>query len=110
MECLVDRHRGKHAPALHYPRFRHALPFANNIIYYFRPGRPLLYPTFSDGGRIPESAIITIRDTARRYTFQIEWRDNDLLMFDNTRFMHGRRAIVDRQRTIWTQFSDAGFQ
>jgi alpha-ketoglutarate-dependent taurine dioxygenase len=98
------------APALHYPKFRHVLAFANNILYNFHPGRPLLYPTFSDGSRIPEATIINIRATARRYTFQIQWRDSDLLMFDNTRFMHGRRPIIDRQRTIWTQFSDAGFQ
>ena len=97
------------APALHNPKFLHTLTFSNNIIHNFRSGRPLLYPTFEDGSTIPESVIVNIRDTARRSTFEIQWRDEDLLMFDNTRFMHGRRAIIDPHRTIWTQFSDADF-
>jgi len=96
-------------PALPYPKFLDAPVFANNIIHNFRRGRLLRYPTFGDGSVIPESLIIQIRDIARRCTVEVRWRDGDLLMFDNTRFMHGRRAIADPHRTIWTQFSDAAF-
>ena len=69
----------------------------------------MLYPTFANGCIITEDVIETVRDVAEGYTFEIHWCDQDLLMFDNTRFMHGRRAITDPRRTIWTQFSDAGF-
>jgi Taurine catabolism dioxygenase TauD, TfdA family len=97
------------APALHSTKFLQKPVFANNILHNFRPGQPLLYPTFADGNSIPEHLIVGIDNVARRYTLEIQWRDNDVLMFDNTRFMHGRRAIVDPQRTLWTQFSDVDF-
>jgi alpha-ketoglutarate-dependent taurine dioxygenase len=96
-------------PALPYPRFLEAPVFANNILHNFRRGRPLRYPTFGDGSVIPETLILQIRQIARQCTLEVKWRDGDLLMFDNTRFMHGRRRIVDRHRTIWTQFSNAAF-
>jgi alpha-ketoglutarate-dependent taurine dioxygenase len=97
------------APALHRPRFLAEPAFANNIIHNFclRPGRPLVYPTFADGTTIPDELIVAVCNTARGCTFELRWQDGDLLMFDNTRFMHGRRAIVDPHRTILTQFSDA---
>jgi alpha-ketoglutarate-dependent taurine dioxygenase len=97
------------APALQKPKFSDELAFANNIIHNFRIGNPLLYPTFADGSLIPERLIVTIRDLTEHLTFGVQWRDGDLLMFDNTRFMHGRRTITDPSRTIWTQFSDAVF-
>jgi hypothetical protein len=97
------------APALYDAKFLHKPTFGNNIIHNYRPGKNLSYPTFADGSIIPENIIIEIRKIARDYTLEIEWRDQDLLMFDNTRFMHGRRAIVDPQRTIWTEFSDVDF-
>ena len=87
------------APALHNAKFLKKPVFANNIIHNFRPGKPLLYPTFDDGTSIPEQLIVDIRDIARRFTFEIQWSDQDLLMFDNTRFVHGRRTIIDPNRT-----------
>lgn len=95
------------APMLHEGKFLKNRVFANNIIHNYLPGRPLLYPTFADGSIIPEQLITTTRDIARGYTLELHWRDGDLLMFDNTRFMHGRNAVTDPKRTIWTQFSDA---
>jgi alpha-ketoglutarate-dependent taurine dioxygenase len=97
------------APALHIPKFLDTPVFANNIIHNYRRGKVLTYPTFEDGEAIPEDVIVSIRDLAKGCTFEIGWCDADLLMFDNTRFMHGRRRIVDADRLIWTQFSDAGF-
>jgi alpha-ketoglutarate-dependent taurine dioxygenase len=97
------------APALHTPKYHNALAFANNILHNYRPGRPLNYPTFENGSIIPEYAIVSVRQAAQACTFQIQWRDDDLLMFDNTRFMHGRRHIVDSDRVIWTQFSYSDF-
>lgn len=97
------------APALHKPKFLTGLAFANNVMHNFRPGNPLLYPTFEDGSSLPEELIVDVCDTAQQYTFDVQWQNEDLLMFDNTRFLHGRRAILDPHRTIWTQFSDAAF-
>jgi len=96
-------------PVLYNATFVHKPVFANNIIHNFRPKTPLLYPTFDDGSAIPEHLIVDICKIAERCTFGVQWRDQDLLMFDNTRFMHGRRTVIDTQRTIWTHFSDVDF-
>jgi alpha-ketoglutarate-dependent taurine dioxygenase len=113
-KCLSQIYeiRGEYArqtfitPVLHLAKFSRQPTFANNIIHNFRAGKPLRYPTFADGSAIPESLILEIYKVAAQYTVEVQWRDHDLLMFDNTRFMHGRRPIVDPERTIWTQFSD----
>jgi alpha-ketoglutarate-dependent taurine dioxygenase len=97
------------APAFHTPKYLNVRAFANNIVHNHRPGKALSYPTLGDGGTIPRQIISSIRDTAETCTFEIQWSDGDLLMFDNTRFMHGRRRIIDSERVIWTQFSDARF-
>jgi alpha-ketoglutarate-dependent taurine dioxygenase len=97
------------APALHKSRFQNTLVFANNIIHNSRLDRPLLYPTFEDGSVVPPNLIARIKDEANCCTFEIVWHNEDLLMLDNTRYMHGRQAILDPRRTIWTQFSNANF-
>jgi len=96
-------------PILHFSKFMDRRVFANNILYYFRMGRPLRYPTLDDGSLLPESLISEIDESARKCTYQLHWHDNDLLMLDNTRFMHGRRKLIDPDRVLWTQFSDADF-
>jgi alpha-ketoglutarate-dependent taurine dioxygenase len=97
------------APSLHIAKFIDARIFANNILHNSREGATLTYPTFEDGTTIPNSLISEIGEVARECTIDLRWRDQDLLMLDNTRFMHGRRAIVDPERTIWTQFTNADF-
>jgi alpha-ketoglutarate-dependent taurine dioxygenase len=96
-------------PCLHIAKFLNARVFANNMLYNFRKGHELRYPTFGNMVSIPNDLILEVSSVARRCTIDVRWHDADLLMFDNTRFMHGRRAVLDRQRTIWTQFSDAHF-
>jgi hypothetical protein len=93
-------------PVLQSAKFLNQLVFVNNIIHNYRPGKPLLYPTLSKGHPIPNTTILDICKIAKNYTFNIHWHDEDLLMIDNTRFMHGRQSILDPERTIWTQFSD----
>jgi len=97
------------APPLHRPKFLEKPAFANNVIHNFRPGRPLTYPTFASGCIIPEDVIQTFINIASRCSLDLAWQNQDLLMLDNTRFMHGRHHIVDPRRTVWTQFSDADF-
>jgi alpha-ketoglutarate-dependent taurine dioxygenase len=94
-------------PVFDTPKYLNEPVFANNIIHNDRPGKALRYPTLEDGTTIPSQAIASIRDAAKSCTFDIHWEDGDLLMFDNTRFMHGRRRIIGPDRVIWTQFSCA---
>jgi alpha-ketoglutarate-dependent taurine dioxygenase len=96
-------------PILHFPKFIDRRVFANNILYYFRKGMPLRYPTLDNGSLLPEKLICEIDESARKCTYELHWRDNDLLILDNTRFMHGRRKVIDPNRVLWTQFSYANF-
>ncbi|WP_164705342.1 TauD/TfdA family dioxygenase, partial [Pseudomonas viridiflava] len=38
-------------------------------------------------------------------TYPVGWRDNDMVMIDNRRVMHGRQAIVDDRRRIFNALS-----
>jgi hypothetical protein len=87
------------AQPLHLPKFLDTRVFANNILHNFRQGIPLTYPTFEDGATIPEDLVLEIGAAAGNCVIDLQWRDQDLLMLDNTRFMHGRRAIIDPKRT-----------
>ena len=48
---------------------------------------------FGNGEEIPESSIQIISDLARSLTLQREWHDNDILLIDNYRVMHGRKPF-----------------
>jgi hypothetical protein len=51
-----------------------------------------------------------IRATADQIGVAISWEAGDVLMLDNTRFMHGRTAIRDPgERMIATFFGYVGF-
>lgn len=97
------------APALHTSRFGTTPVFANNVLHNFRKGKTLTYPTFDDNTCLSEELILELGSAAASCTIDVQWKDEDLLVIDNTRMMHGRRAISDPNRTIWTQFSDAVF-
>jgi hypothetical protein len=45
------------------------------------------------GQKIPEQLIEEIKLKSSEITFEHNWQEHDLLMIDNKRFMHGRRAF-----------------
>lgn len=92
-------------PALHRPMFADGAAFGNFLLFARfnnrRPGFPLL----DDGRPVPDPWLHAIRDTGERLSVAIAWERGDVLMLDNTRFMHGRTAIVDAaERRIGTFF------
>ena len=42
-----------------------------------------------------------VRHVTAELTVDIRWQDGDLVMIDNRRVMHGRRAIEDRRRSLF---------
>ena len=36
-----------------------------------------------------------------QFPHEINWQDGDIAVLDNTRIMHGRRAIVDTNRQLF---------
>lgn len=96
--------RGFLRPVFEPTIFQQAPAFANFLLFardYLRQDRiPLL-----DGKVFPDDWVDTIRSTARRLTYSHRWQQGDVLVLDNSRFMHGRKAIVDpRARQIATYF------
>ncbi|MTD57959.1 TauD/TfdA family dioxygenase [Amycolatopsis pithecellobii] len=55
---------------------------------------------FADGTRIPDDAVAEYTEVTEKLTEEIAWQDGDIVLIDNSRVMHGRRAITDPDRTI----------
>jgi hypothetical protein len=97
-------------PALHRPMFSDLPAFGNFLLFArFNNQRPD-FPLLDDGRPVPEPWLQAIQATAEQVGVAIDWRQGDVLMLDNTRFMHGRTAIQDPgERLIATFFGYVGF-
>ena len=56
--------------------------------------------TFADGAPIPQEYVAECERATAAVTEEIAWQNGDLVLIDNSRVMHGRRAITDPDRTI----------
>lgn len=78
--------------------------FANSI---FGPSynyeRPSI--TFDDGTPLDDTLLDELRRVCDKHTRNIDWEANDIVVIDNRRVMHGRRAIEDTRRTIYNALS-----
>jgi alpha-ketoglutarate-dependent taurine dioxygenase len=50
-----------------------------------------------------------LNEIADKITTKIPWKKGDILMVDNTRIMHGRRAFSDNQRDIYLRLCSPAF-
>jgi alpha-ketoglutarate-dependent taurine dioxygenase len=92
-------------PALHRPMFSDSPAFGNFLLFarYLRGMRD--YPLFEDGSPVTDSLLAVVKEVSDRLTAPIVWQKGDLLMIDNTRFMHGRTAVRDAgERLIASYF------
>ena len=97
-------------PALQRPMFMEEPAFANFVLFARFTRNRRGYPLLDDGQLIPESWLHAIKAAADRSSTEVAWQTGDVLMLDNTRFMHGRTAIVDaRERLIATFFGYLNF-
>ncbi|MFM5930594.1 MAG: TauD/TfdA family dioxygenase [Novosphingobium sp.] len=92
-------------PALHRPMFSDAPAFGNFLLFArFHNGRGD-FPLLDDYTPVPEHWLQAIHACGERLSYPLSWQRGDLVLLDNTRFMHGRRAIEDpAQRHIITYF------
>lgn len=96
-------------PALHKPMFADAPAFGNFLLFARALGRTDSI-VLDDGRPFPDQWVQVIGGTAERLTVPIDWRSGDVLMLDNSRFMHGRTEIVDpADRRILTYFGYLSF-
>jgi hypothetical protein len=97
-------------PALHRPMFADDPAFANYLLFARFMHNQRDYPLLDDRRPVPDSWLHAIKDTGDRVSAEIAWQPGDVLMLDNTRFMHGRTAITDvSERLIATFFGYLAF-
>ena len=73
--------------------------FANAILGPSFNYQPPSY-TLADGSAVSQDEIEELRALAESCTLEINWQDGDIAVLDNTRVMHGRRAIKDPDRQL----------
>lgn len=74
--------------------------FANAVLgpsHNYEPPRYVL----ADGSEVTRDEIEELRALAEPFTVEINWQDGDIAVLDNTRVMHGRRAIKDPERELY---------
>jgi alpha-ketoglutarate-dependent taurine dioxygenase len=97
-------------PAFHKPMFTDELAFGNFLLF----GRYLngirVFPTFENGELVSDQLLGQVREVTDRLETPVAWREGDVLILDNTRFMHGRRPVTDTaERRIATYFGYVRF-
>ncbi|MEO9576213.1 MAG: TauD/TfdA family dioxygenase [Tateyamaria sp.] len=73
--------------------------FANAILGPSHNYEPPVY-ALDDGSIVTSDEIEELRGIAETCTVEINWQDGDVAVIDNTRVMHGRRAIRDNDREL----------
>jgi len=92
-------------PALHRPMFTRDLAFGNFLLFARYMNNNRNFPTFENGEIIADDLVHQIKTVSDAITLPVQWRSGDVLMLDNTRFMHGRNKIIDSgERQIATYF------
>lgn len=64
---------------------------------------------FEDGSRAPDEVVNEIEKVLNKLTEEIAWQAGDLVMMDNSRFLHGRRAFNDTRRQVFSTLSNLKF-
>jgi hypothetical protein len=98
-------------PVLYKPMFSSKLAFGSFLLFRRLLHKDINSPKFEDGSLVPDDLFDEIKIVSERLTIEHRWEMYDILMVDNTRFMHGRNAIVNEsERRIVTQFGYASFR
>ena len=84
-------------------KYGHQDAFANSLIAEYKNPRGIV--TFEDASPIPSTLIDQINQVMNNCIEVISWKPGDLVMIDNSRFLHGRRSFSDRKRRIYSLLS-----
>tara|TARA_Y100000590_G_scaffold459255_1_gene615866 strand:- start:156 stop:1073 length:918 start_codon:yes stop_codon:yes gene_type:complete len=97
--------------AVHEGRKSNELCFANHLLIKLNSESQLIKRRMLNGKKIPNYLMNEIRKKSEKITYDHSWRSGDLLMIDNKRFMHGRRAYKknDPRDIVNLQTSRASF-
>jgi len=94
-------------PAINPSRCGRDMAFINSLLpaKHIAPKSVL----FDDNSEIPADLVSELNEIADKITTKISWQKGDILMVDNTRIMHGRRAFSDNQRDIYVRLCSPAF-
>ncbi|HET9397379.1 MAG TPA: TauD/TfdA family dioxygenase [Sphingomicrobium sp.] len=102
--------RGFGRPLLHKPMFSDEPAFANFLLFARDYQHVDNFPVLENGTIVPEEWMTAVREAAAEVTHDVAWQAGDIVILDNSRFMHGRRAIIDPDnRMIASYFGYIGF-
>lgn len=92
-------------PALQKAMFADDLAFSNFLIFARKYLRNRSFPSFEDGSEVPDDVIAELDEIGTRLQQPIAWQQYDVVMLDNTRFMHARGKLPSPSlRYILTYF------
>lgn len=94
-------------PAIHPSRTGKSMIFINSLLPAMALASDVV--SFDDGTDIDEEIICELNQIAEKITLEVNWQKGDILMVDNTRIMHGRRAFVDEKRDIYIRLCSPTF-
>jgi len=80
--------------------------YINNMMAVLRQeavGRDQSLVRFEDGSRLPEDLVAEISTAQAANTIEIPMRSGDVVLLDNSRAMHGRRAFRGGDRQIYVR-------
>jgi hypothetical protein len=80
--------------------------FINNIFTMARweqAGFGMRLVRDENGAPLDSKIIDELQRVEERLTHPVSWRSGDILMVDNTRMLHGRRAFKDTSRSIFVR-------
>ncbi|UXY33066.1 TauD/TfdA family dioxygenase [Streptomyces sp. HUAS TT20] len=97
-------------------RYSYTTPAADSTVFGTRPSfaNSILGPsfnyekpkiTFADGTEFSPELLAEVEAVTAALTENLDWQHGDVAVIDNTRVMHGRRAITDPDRTIYNALS-----
>jgi alpha-ketoglutarate-dependent taurine dioxygenase len=93
------------APGLHTPMFSDDPCFGSFLLFarFFHKNKK--FPTFDDGSMVSDEICRELNELAYSIAYSHKWEKSDVLMIDNTRFLHARPDFNDDgSRQIITQF------
>jgi hypothetical protein len=79
--------------------------FGNFLLFARFALRVSHFPLLDDGQVVPDEWVESVRQVAAPITYALQWQRGDILIVDNSRFMHGRREILNpAERKIASYF------
>ena len=84
--------------------------FGNFLLFARYALRVSHFPLLEDGQPVPDEWVEAVQRAAAPITYALQWHRGDILILDNSRFMHGRRQILDAaERKIASYFGYLSF-